>query len=159
MKFTLTLTKTELLQLLSQATNTTITDYILTGKSVVDSTPEAVVDKTPSLMLNQDDYQSSLAKDIVNSMQKEFGIFAYINNNGGFGPANCKINAIKHLRDMDYTTKIIDNNKQKMRLVDSKLAIENWVEWISYVNTYSELPEIVFNDGKHVIDYSKIPPY
>lgn len=159
MKFTLTLTKTELLQLLSKATNTTITDYILTGKSVVDSTPEAVVDKTPSLMLNQDDYQSALAKDIVNSMQKEFGIFAYINSDSGFGPASRKIDAIRYLREMDCTTKTIDNDKQKMRLTNAKWAIENWVEWISYVNTYGNLPEIVFSGDEYVIDYSKIPPY
>lgn len=159
MKFTLTLTKTELLQLLSKATNTTITDYILTGKSVVNPL-QVVADKTPEVMIDQDDYQSGLAKDIVNSMQKEFGIYAYINNNSGFGPASRKIDAIRYLREMDYTTKTIDNNKQKMRLVDSTWAIENWVEWIGYINVYCEIPYIIFNDNnEYVIDYRAIPVY
>ena len=61
---------------------------------------------------------------------------------------------------MDCTTKTIDNNKQKMRLTNAKWAIENWVEWIGYINVYCEIPYIIFNDNnEYVIDYRAIPVY
>ena len=47
-----------------------------------------------------------------------------------------------------------------MRLTNAKWAIENWVEWIGYINVYCEIPYIIFNDNnEYVIDYRAIPVY
>ena len=112
MKITLSVTKEELLDLLSKATGSRITSYSIVKEK-----------KTPTLHSN-----------IVQDMRFKFGSDYFTKPDGAFGPAERKIEAIKFLRELAL------KHANGMGLAEAKEAIEKWSKWIECVKNEGIIP-------------------
>jgi hypothetical protein len=119
MNIVLQATKAELIQLLCKATNSAITDFVVLKTKTADKAGDIM---TPILVKMAQLLNSAL---VCPNTQP---------------PPSMKIAYIKALREAASPFVPTDRNSGIMGLAEAKWAVENWVQWTSFVRTNNRLP-------------------